>query len=435
MEPWMIAILLFIGIIALLLTGLPVSFSLGFTGLVALYFLWGGTESWVLLANGAFTNISSFILVAIPLFVLMGEIVFFTGLSDRIYRGLETWLGKLPGGLAVTAVAASAMFGATTGFSVTTTATLGSVATFGMLDRGYNKGLATGSVMGGAALGILIPPSTLLILYGSLSGVSVAKLLIGGIMPGLMLTVLFAIYIIIRCTVKPAYGPVSNEQITWKQKFEGLREVLPLMVIIFVVLGVIWFGIASPSEGAGVGVMGCLLLALAYRRLTWSNLRKALLATARVNGMIFLILIAVGVFSEVLAYSGATRQIAEFASNLPISRWLVLIMMQIVITMLGCFMDPASIMFITMPVFLPIIDVLGFERLWFGILCMMNLELGTLTPPFGLNCFVMKSVVQDRLSLTDIFWGAIPFALLHAVGMIFVMIWPQIAVWLPGLLK
>jgi tripartite ATP-independent transporter DctM subunit len=434
MEPWMVTVILFSGIIILLLTGLPVSFSLGFVGMAGLYFLWGGVESWVILANGAFSNISSFILVAVPLFVLMGEIVFFTGLSDRIYRGLETWLGKLPGGLAVTAVAASAMFGATTGFSVTTTATLGSVATSGMLDRGYDKGLATGSVMGGAALGILIPPSTLLILFGSLSGVSVAKLLIGGIMPGLMLAVLFALYIVIRCVIKPGYGPVSDEPITWRDRFDGIKAVFPLLVIIFVVLGVIWFGIASPSEGAAIGVLGCLLLAFVYRRLSWTNLRKALLATARVNGMILFILIAVGVFSEVLAYSGATRQIAEFASSIPISRWLVLILMQIVITMLGCFMDPGSIMFITMPVFLPIVDALGFDRLWFGILCMMNLELGTLTPPFGLNCFVMKSVVQERLSLMEIFSGAIPFALLHALGMVFVMIWPPIAVWLPSLI-
>lgn len=434
MEPWVIALLLFLGVIILLLTGLPVSFTLGVVGLVGLYFLWGGVQSWVILANGAFSNISSFILVAIPLFVLMGEIVFFTGLSERIYRGLETWLGKLPGGLAVTAVAASAMFGATTGFSVTTTATLGAVATLGMLDRGYDKGLATGSVMGGAALGILIPPSTLLILFGSLSGVSVAKLLIGGIVPGMMLAVMFAIYIIIRCTIHPGYGPVTAELVGWKERFEGLSRVLPLMIIIFIVLGVIWFGIASPSEGAAMGVMGCLLLALSYKRLTWMNLRQALLATSRVTGMIFFILIAVGVFSELLAYSGATRQIAEFASSLPVTRWLVLILMQIVITILGCFMDPASIMFITMPVYLPIIDALGFDRLWFGILCMMNLELGTLTPPFGLNCFVMKSVVGERLSLTDIFWGAIPFAGLHAVGMLFVMIWPQIAVWLPGLI-
>ncbi len=323
------------------------------------------------------------------------------------------------------------MFGATTGFGAATTATIGTVATPEMLDRDYNKGLATGSVMGGAALGILIPPSILMILYGSLSGVSIAQLFLGGLIPGLTLASFFAIYIIIRCLIDPNYGPATSESFSWKERFSALSQVLPLIFIIFLVIGVIWLGVASPSEAAAMGVLGCFLLAFFYRRMNWPNMKGALLATARVTGMIFFIIIGVGVFSQVLAYSGATRQIAELTASLVISRWLVLIGMQLVIALMGAFMDPASILFITMPVYLPIVDVLRFDRLWFGILSMMNLELGTLTPPFGMNCFVMKSVVQERLGLVDIFWGAAPFAVLHAVGMALLMIWPQMGVWLP----
>jgi tripartite ATP-independent transporter DctM subunit len=435
MEWWLIGSLLFLALIALLLTGLPVAFTLGFISVAAIVIWWGGVDGLAVVAGTAWAKTLDFLFVAIPLFVLMGEAIFFTGISNRMFGATEKWLGRLPGGLAMSSIASATAFGAVTGFSPVTTAALGSIAVPEMLRRNYNKGLATGSIAGGAALAILIPPSILMILYGALAGVSIKNLFFGGVIPGLLLSILFMSYVGIRVATNPSLAPGREAAAGWKERVAVLRFLLPVLALMVLVLGVIWAGVATPSESAGVGAFGALLLAIIYRKLNWQNLRAALSKTVETTSMLLLILVGATLFSQVLAVIGFTRELSQLVASLEISRWWVLILMQLVIMVMGCFMDPGSILFITMPIFLPVIDILGFDPLWFGILMMTNLELATITPPVGLNLYVMKSVAPPEVSMGDIFKGVLPFAALHVLGLGLLMVFPQLALWLPSLIK
>jgi len=435
MELWLTGSLLFLGLIVLLLIGLPVAFSLGFISTVFIFVWWGGIGGLTLIANTAWTKNVDFLFVAIPLFVLMGEIMFFTGISSTMFSAAEKWLGRLPGGLAISSIASATVFGAVTGFSPVTTAALGSIAVPEMLERNYNKGLATGSIASGAALAILIPPSLLMIIYGALAAVSIKDLFFGGVIPGLLLSILFMGYVGIVVSINPSLAPKREAAAGWIDRLAALRFFLPVLALVILVLGVIWVGIATPSEAAGVGAFGTLLLAIIYKKLNWQNLRTALLKTAETTSMILLILVGSALFSQVLAYIGFIRELSQLVATLEISRWWILILMQLVIMVMGCFMDPGSILFISMPIFLPVIDILGFNLLWFGILMMTNLELATITPPVGLNLYVMKSVAPPEVSMSDIFKGVIPFVILHVLGLVLLMVFPQLALWLPGLAK
>ncbi|OGP95874.1 MAG: hypothetical protein A2157_19820, partial [Deltaproteobacteria bacterium RBG_16_47_11] len=292
---------------------------------------------------------------------------------------------------------------------------------------------AIGSVIGGAALDILIPPSIIAVVYASIADVSVGKLLIGGTLPGVMIGLMFILYVIIRAMIQPSLAPpYIPEKVRTVEKIRSSVHILPLLFIFFLVMGLIYLGVATATEAAALGAGGAFLLAGLTGGMKWSNIKESLLGTVKVSCMVFLIIMGSKAFGQLLAYTGITSQLAQTIGNLPVSRWWILIGMQVVVTLLGCLMDPTSIMFITIPIYTPIIKVLQFDPLWFAIIMLINLELGCITPPFGLNLYVAKGIAPKEISMMDIFVSIFPFALMHLAGMVIVMLFPDFFLWLPN---
>lgn len=433
MEWWLVTILMFAGLLTLLLVlRMPVAFSLGIMGALGAFFWWGGIDSLQVWALTAFRSVGSFILLPIPMFILMAEVIIVTGISARAFGALEKLAGRTRGSLAHSTVVLTAIFGAVTGFSPASCAAIGPIAIPEMLKRGYDKKLAIGVVGGGAALAILIPPSALMVLYGGLAEVSIGKLFMAGIIPGLVSTLLFLGWVGFRGIVDPAGVPRGAEAAPLKDRLTGLAHLLPLGFIIFMVLGTIYLGITTPSESAAIGTLAALLLAAGYRVLNWSTIRTVLLRTIQVNAMLFAIIFCAKFFTQVLAYLQVPAILARIITALPVPGWVIIASMMLLVIIMGCFMDPASIMCVTVPIFIPVVITLGFDPLWFGILFMINSELATLTPPVGLNLFVLMGIVPKGITIMDIVKGCLPFLLLHALTMVIVAVVPQLALWLPS---
>lgn len=326
------------------------------------------------------------------------------------------------------------VFAAMSGISGAAVVTMGLIALPAMLKRRYDSGIALGCIAAGGALGQLIPPSLLMILYGSITGISVGQLFMGGVFPGLMLSMLFIIYIGIRCFLKPDTGPPlpPEERAGWRPKLISLRAVVLPMLLVVGVLGSIYTGVATPTEAAGVGAFGAIICAIVYRRLSWQTLRKAAVSSLRLSAMVLWIATGAFCFSAVFGALGAAELVERVVVALPIGRYGILIAMQVIIIIMGMFLDPIAIVFIGVPVFVPIAQALGFDPLWFGIVFMVNLEMSFLTPPFGFNLFYLKGVAPEGLTMADIYRSVIPFVILQAIGLAIVIIFPQLALWLPS---
>ena len=437
MEWYSILILIIVGILVFFASGIPVAFSFGLLNIIGLYIFCGGWPAVSLVGFSAVSGIANFVLVAIPMFVLMGDAITFSGMANRAFNVIDKLLGRLPARIAVLTVLNAMLFGAVSGSSMACTAVIGKTMIPEMLKRGYNKILAIGAVLGGAALDILIPPSIIAVVYASIANVSVGKLLIAGILPGILIGLMFILYLIIRVMIKPELAPpdTSLEKVRTIEKIRSTVHILPLFFIFFLVMGLIYLGVATASEAAALGAGGAFLLAGLMGDLKWSNIKESLTGTVRVSCMIFLIIMGSKAFGQLLAYTGIASQVAETVASLPISRWWILITIQLLVVFLGCIMDPTSIIFITVPIFTPIITLLHFDPLWFAIMMMINLELGCITPPFGLNLYVAKAVVPKEVSMTDIFVSVWPFALMHLMGIVIVMLFPDLFLWLPNMIK
>jgi len=426
---------MFGGLLVLLLTiRMPVAISLGIMGTIGTYLWWGGWKSLSILAVTSFDSVASFILGPIPMFILMAEIIVVTGISASAFRALERLSGGMRGSLAHSTVVITTIFGAVTGFSPASCAAIGPIAIPEMLKRNYDKKLAVGVVGGGAALAILIPPSILMVVYGGLADVSVGKLFIAGIIPGLLSMTLFIAWIVFRGIANPAAVPIGETVPGLKERLSGLIHLMPLAAIIFIVLGTIYFGISTPSESAAIGVLAALAMAAGYKVINWPTMRDVLLRTVQVNAMLFAIIFCAKFFTQVLAYVQVPAILAEIITSFPVSRWVIMSAIMALIVVMGAFMDPASILAVTVPIFIPVITALGFDPLWFGIMMMINCELATLTPPVGLNLFVLLGIVPEGITIMDIFKGCLPFLLLHTVSMIIVAVVPDLALWLPSLM-
>jgi tripartite ATP-independent transporter DctM subunit len=399
-----------------------------------LFALKGDFSAFTLIGQTAFTSSSGFIFLTIPMFILMGEMMVESRVSSGAFEALDKWLGRVPGGFAVTSIAVCAVFGAASGASIACTAAVGSVAVPEMLRRRYDVGLATGSVASAAGLDIVIPPSIMMVIYAFIAGVPLGRLMIGGFIPGFMVAGMFGLYVMIRAHLQPYLAPPSEEPASWRERLSALRFLLPIGFLIFLVLGLIWLGVATPTEAAALGAMGSSVLASLNRQLKWTNIRQALLATAELTSSILFILIGASAFSRVLAYLGVGRMLTEFVVSLGISPWYFLIATQVVVAILGCLMDTGSILFITMPLFVPVVQSLGFDPLWYGIVIMMNLGMAAITPPVGLNLFVMKSITPPDVTMADIIRGVTPFIIIDAVAIALLMAVPQLSLWLPGLM-
>jgi len=430
---WVYAVVFFGTLVLLLSVGVPVSISTGIIGTLGGIIILGlkGTDIY---AKTALSASSNFLLLAIPFFVFMANLLESSGLADDLYESFYRWMGRLRGGLAMGTVIICAIFAAMAGISSVATVTMGLVALPSMIKRGYNKHLAVGSVAGGGALGILIPPSLVLILYGAETDVSIGKLFLGGMAPGILLALLFIVYIAIRSFINPALCPAVEERYTAREKVLALKAVVLPMILVFMVLFSIYSGVATPTEAAAGGAFGALICCAFKRRLTKDVFSTAVMKTLVLSGMIMWIVIGAEAFTHVLAYSRVQMKILEVITGLQVHPWIILIGIQVMYFVLGMILDPAGIVLLTIPIVFPVISALGFDPLWFGILFTINMEMAYLTPPFGFNLFIMKTIVPPNITIQDIYRSIIPFVMLQALCLIIVMLFPSIATWLPSLM-
>jgi tripartite ATP-independent transporter DctM subunit len=433
MNPGMLTLLLFSTLLICVLSGLPIAFAIGGASMVFALLLWGESGLYVIASSisGAMTSL---ILIALPLFVFMANILERAGVADSLYTMMHHWMGPLRGGLAIGTVVICTVFAAMSGISATATVTMGLIALPEMLKRGYNKRMVIGSIMAGGALGQLIPPSVMMIVFAMLANTSVGGLFMGGIIPGLILSAMFSGYILIMCLLKRDYGPPLpvNERGNWGVKFSSLKAVILPIGIIIMVLGGIYAGICTPTEAAALGGFGAIIAAAIHRKLNWEMFSHASRRTLSVTAMVMWIIFSSMCFSTVYSGLGGSGFVENLLTAVPGGRYVPIIMMQAILFVLGCFLDPTGILMVCVPIFLPVVKSLGFSPIWFGVLFVMNMEMAFLTPPVGANLFYMKGVAPEGTSVIDIYRGALPFISLQAAGLILVMIWPQLVTWLPG---
>ena len=434
---WQLASLLLLGgSTVLLFIGMPVAFSFMAINIVgAILFLGGDAGLNQMLRNSA-AAVINFSLTPIPLFVLMGEILFHTGLALKVIDGIERLVRQVPGRLAVVAVVAGTVFSAISGSTIATTAMLGSLMLPVMLSRGYHPVMATGPIMAIGAVDMLIPPSALTVLLGSLSGISISKLLIGGVVPGLMLSVAFVAYIVVRARANPALAPatVIAETSGWARYELLVLYVLPLVSIFVVVIGAMSGGIATPTESAALGALATMALAMAYRTLSFDALLKSLRGTVGISAMILFIILGATTFSQILSFSGATEGIVSSILGGGLTPFAILAGMMLLLIFLGIFVDQVSMMLITLPVFMPIVQRLGIDLIWFGVLYLICMQLGLLLPPHGLLLMTMKGVAPKEVTMAHIFRAVVPYVAMSLVLLVIIIIFPAIATWLPNLL-
>src|SRR5512139_2640953 len=436
MEWWLVISLLFGGMVFLLLTNLPIAFAFLVVNMVAAYFFLGGIPGLVGIVTGAFSSITTFTLLPVPFFILMGELIFHSGLGLNAVNVLDKWLGKLRGRLSILAIMMGVIIGALSGSTIATCALLGTVLLPEMLKKGYSKNMSLGPLMGVGTVDALIPPNALTVVLASLACIDVGRLLIAGIIPGIIMSGLYILYIFVACTIKPGLAPVYDvPHVPWSEKIGStLRYLLPLGVIIFMVIGLIFLGVATPTEAAATGALGAFLLAFAYGRMKREVIAKSVNGTVKVTVMIFMIIIVSSTYSEILAFTGAASGLVNFVTGLPVPPMAILFCMMLTILVLGCFMETVAIMMITVPVFFPIIHAFHYDPIWFGVLMLINLETGLLTPPFGVTLFVMKGVAPAGVTMSDIWKAVTPYVAIDVVCLVITVLFPATALYLPNLM-
>lgn len=434
---WQIVLLVILcGLVALMALGLPVAFCFGFVNLVGAYLFWGGQVGLEQLILSVYDSVTSFTLLPVLLFILMGEVMFQSGVAPKMIGAMDQWLGRLPGKLNLIAVAAGALFATLSGSSVASTGMLGSMLMPEMERRGYQRAMSMGSIMAGGNLAILIPPSAIAVLLGALAGISVGKILIGIIVPGLVLTGILGVYVIVRCLLQPSLVPsydIAPVPLS-KRLPDVARYVLPAGFIVFLVSGLIFLGVATPSEAAAAGSMGCFIMAAAYGKLNREVVKKSVIGSLQVAVMVLMIITGSKAFSQILAFTGVTRGLGQLVTGLDLDPFVILVAMQVVLMFLGMFIDAISIIMVTVPIFMPIVHDLGFSPVWFAVIFMLNMELAGITPPFGMILFTMKSVAPPGTTTMEIYQGAFPIVICELSAMILIMVFPQLALWLPGLM-
>ena len=435
LGPEWLTVILFGSLVLVLLLGLPLVFAIGGVATFFIIFLWG-PHALPVLANRTYMVMDMFLLVAVPMFIFMGAMLQRCGIAEDMYELMYHWLGGLRGGLAAGTVLICTMFAAMVGISGAATTSMGLIALPSMLKRGYNKKIAIGCISAGGSLGILIPPSVLMIILALTSRVSVGEMFIAGILPGLLLSSLFVTYILIRCYFQEDMGPSVPEEERLppgeRAKLAGAL-VLPI-ALIFAVMGSMFFGIATPSEASAIGALGAIVSAMIKRTFNWESFTSALFITLRLSSMVIWIVFAASAYTALYAVTGAASLVGTLIKTVG-DPWMVIITMQLILFVLGMFFDPTGIVLLTAPIFFPIITSLGFDPLWFAILFVINMELAYLTPPFGFNLFYMKAVVPPGITMIDIYKSQTPFVLLMILGLILCMIFPGIITWLPSLMR
>ncbi len=436
MSPIDAGLLVFALLLVLMVLGVPVLFAFLGANMVGAWLLMGGAIGLLQAVDNSVALITSFTLVAVPLFVLMGALLFHSGLAVRVFDALDALFGRLPGRLCYLTVAGSTAFSTLTGSTLANTAMLGSLMVPEMMRRGYAPHMAIGPVVGTGGLAMLIPPSSLAVLLGSLAGINVGALLIAGLLPGLLLALFYCASIWIQVRLDPASAPAyAIEPVPLARKLElVVRQVLPMGLVLASVVALIVLGIATPSEAAAFGVLAVAILAIVQGCFTWPAVRRALVDTVNVTAMVFVLIIASSVFSQLLAFSGLSRDAVTWGLSLSADPTLLLVLMFAVVLVLGCFLDQISIMLLTIPIFFPIVKALGIDPVWFGLLMLLALEMSLTTPPFGLLLFVMMGVAPPGTSFGTVVRAAVPYLLCTLVLAALVFALPGIALWLPEVL-
>jgi tripartite ATP-independent transporter DctM subunit len=428
------ALLLLGGSTVLLFLGIPVAFTFIAVNIVGAILYLGGSVGLEQIVRNSVIAVSNFALTPIPLFVLMGEVLFHTGLALKVIEGIERLIKQVPGRLAVVAVVAGTVFSAISGSTIATTAMLGSLMLPVMLSRGYNPVMATGPIMAIGAVDMLIPPSALTVLLGSLSGISISKLLIGGVIPGFILSAAFVGYIVTRVLLNPKLAPATElEPRTGWQKYRLLvLYVIPLISIFVVVVGAMSGGFATPTESAALGAIATIGLAVLYRSLSWHALMQSLKGTVGISAMILFIILGATTFSQILSFSGATSGIVSTIFSHDLSPAAIIAGMLLLLIFLGVFVDQVSMMLITLPVFMPVVEKLNVDLIWFGVLYLICMQLGLLLPPHGLLLMTMKGVAPPEVTMMHIFKAVTPYIIMSLILLIAIVLFPAIATWLPA---
>jgi len=438
MSPEVLTIASFVLLIVLVLTGFPTALAIMGAGLACGLIGMGHAFPYMIPQRILTGTLSIYIFAAVPLFIFMGTLLERTGIMERSYSVMYKWLGGLNGGLAVSSVLICTLFAATTGVIGASVTTMGLLAIPAMLKRGYDKSLASGAVCAGGTLGQLIPPSVMLIMYAPMAGVSVVNMFAGAILPGLLLSALFCIYIIIRCRMNPKMGPaiaVEERERFWTKKSltGGAKYFAPPIFIIVAVLGTIIVGIASPTEAGAMGVAAALILMAVLRRLKWQLVKEAAHSTLLATCMVILIAMSASLFTGAFLGSGCGFVVADFLLGLGLGKWGIFIITLVIITILGMFIDWIGVLYILVPIFGPILISLGFDPLWTGLVICIALQLSFLTPPFAYAIFYLRGL-KIGLEIGDLYRGVIPFVILQAIGTALCIAFPQIPLWLPSIL-
>ncbi|MBE7637753.1 TRAP transporter large permease subunit [Sneathiella sp. P13V-1] len=445
MEPLTLGIVGLVVLLVLIFLQVPMAFALGTVGFVGLIIAIGwpsGSEfdfergldaAWSFVSFEPFSFIASFSLVAIPLFLMMGYVAFHAGFTKDIYHTSRMWLGGLKGGLAMASVAGCAMFAAVSGSSLATAAAMGKLAVPEMLRYKYDKGLATGVVAASGTLGSLIPPSILMILYGIFTEQSVGKLLMAGFIPGVLSALIYMGMIWVRAKINPELAP-APEAVTWEQKFKSLKGTWSIIVLFVIIMGGIYTGFVTPTEAAAVGALGAWVLGFLSKRLNRETSRNAIVETVTQISSIFAVVLGAKIFVGFIAITGVAGVLADWAVGLDLPPLGILLALSLVYIILGTFMDPLGIMLLTLPVVTPVVEGLGFDLIWFGVIMVKFLEIGLITPPVGLNVYVLKGVVGNQVKLETIFKGIIWFLAMDVITLFILIAFPQISLWLPNLL-
>ena len=428
MDAEIVGVLTLLFMFILMMAGVPIAFALGFSALCAGLFFYGDAVL-AKLGMGAFNFMFNLSWTPLPLFVLLGTIMAETRIGDDLFKAASKWLSRIPGGLAAGGVVGEGVMAAVIGTSAATIIVVGKTAVPAFENQGYNRKMGLGALLAGGVLGPLIPPSATMIIYGNLAEVSPGQLFIGGIIPGIILVVMLAVPIILWCWWKPDWGP-PGKSFSWGEKFASLKNIWPVLVVILAILGSIYFGVATPTESAGMGVVIILIIAVLFYGIKWKGLRNCLIEATLVNAMIMFIVLGAYLFTYVIGSVNIAASLTDLINTLGLSPILVIFTINIILIILGCLIDPITITLLTVPIFVPIIIDLGYNPLWFGVMFVINTEIGLITPPMGINLFAIKTIFS--IPTNELLKGVAPFLLIELVFLAIIIAFPQLSLWLPS---
>ncbi|MBL4725755.1 MAG: TRAP transporter large permease [Rhizobiaceae bacterium] len=433
MDPISIGFLAFAGLFVLLLASVPIGFAMGICGLLGTSAIIGFQPALSLLGTTALEKTVTYDLSIIPLFILMGSVAARSGLSQELYSAFNAWFGAFRGGLALATIGACGAFAAICGSSIATAATMSKVALPEMKRFNYDDSLATGSVAAGGVIGILIPPSVILVLYGILTETSIGDLFIAGFLPGILTIIGFMLAIAITTRIWPHLGP-AGVKTTFAEKIRAVGQTWGIMLLFSIVIGGIYFGVFTPTEAAGIGASGAFLISAIRGRLTWTNTKEALTETITMTAMIFVVLIGAITLNNLMIFSGLVAELSSIVGGMDLPPMAIMAVILLIYMVMGCFLDALAMILLTVPIFFPIIIDLGFDPVWFGIIVVMVVELGMITPPIGMNVFVIKGMAPD-VKLSSIYKGVMPFVIAQMILILIVFLVPEIILWLPETAK